>query len=540
MTSRISKTHIVLILILLLSLLLRVYKIDQVPAGFWFDEAAFGYSAYSVLETGRDEFGVLLPTAFKNFGQHREPLYFYWLVPFIKILGLSVLSIRLGSAILGVLTTLTIYLLGRRLFGQRSVSLLAAFLYAISPFALQFGRMQHENNLLVFLITIASYFFLLARKQHRYLLLSGILFSLAFYTYVAARVFIPLFILLHLSMWWDGFRNYKRGLVKVSVVMFILLIPLMQFLSTPNAWPRVKEVSVIGDIGVLLNISEERQEHNVVSANGRVFHNKGVDFARVFLKNYLDHFSADFLIFNGDPNKLYSTPNIGIMYVWELIAFFIGMHMLLSRRDKKAGVYLLIWMLIGFLPAAMTKFVPSSSRSLQVIPAISLISAVGLYTVWKRIQKTKYRLSLTIIGAVLIMGNFIYYLDNYYIHLPVRYAYAWRSGSQEVVDRVSELESSFEKVVVDQEGISYINFLFFLKYPPELVQKEAVLTSPDEFGFSYIPKIGKYYFEKNPPQYLEEGVLYVGRKSWIGDRGEIIDRVDRADADNAYYILQKE
>jgi len=539
MINKINKSYLVLILILLLSLLLRVYKLDQVPAGFWFDEAAFGYSAYSVLETGRDEFGVLLPTVFKNFGQHREPLYFYWLVPFIKILGLSVFSIRLGSAVLGVLTTLTIYLLGKRLFGQRSISLIAAFLFAISPFALQFGRMQHENNLLVFLITIASYFFLLARKQRRYLLLSGILFSLAFYTYVAARVFIPLFILLHLIIWWDGFRRYKKNLVKVAVVMFILLIPLIHFLSTPNAWPRVKEVSVIGDVGVLLNIIEERQEHGTVSTNGRVFHNKGVGFGRVFLENYLVHFSPDFLIFNGDPNKLYSTPNIGIMYVWELIAFLTGIHMLLSRRDKKAGVYLLVWMLIGFLPAAMTKFVPSSSRSLQVVPAISLVAAIGLYSIWKSINKTKYKLFFTVIGIMIIIGNFIYYIDNYYLHLPVRYAYAWRSGAQEVVDRVALLEDNYEKVVVDQEGISYINFLFFLQYQPELVQQEATLTSPDEFGFSYIPKIGKYYFEKSPPRELEEGVLYVGRKSWIGDRGEVIDIIDKADADNAYYIVQK-
>lgn len=539
MINRISKTHIVLILILLLSLLLRVYKLDQVPPGFWYDEASYSYSAYSVLETGRDELGALLPLWFKNFGQYKDPLYLYLLIPLLKIMGLSVFITRFASVILGVLTTIAVYLLGKELFKNTKISLIASFLFAISPFALQFNRMQNENNLLVFLVTIASYYTLKEIRNKWFLVFGVILFSLTFYASLAGRFFVPLLLLIFICVYRNYIKGKRKTIVYSGLLMFVFLIPFIRYVVTPQAWPRVEQTSITSDIGITLDINKERLEHNSVNSLGRLYHNKVVGYGRVLLRNYLIHFSPEFLLFSGDPNKLYSTPNMGIMYVWELVMLLYGAHILLNRKNKKPAVLLILWLLLAFLPAAMTRFVPSGSRSFQAAPAIVLISAVGFYGIWKIIKTTRHIFPLAAVGVLFIIANFIYYLDNYYVHFPVRYAYAWRRGSEEVVDRVARLESNYEKVIVDQEGISYINFLFFLKYPPQLVQKEAKLTPPDEFGFSYIPKIGKYYFEKNPPQELEEGALYVGRKSWIGDRGEIIDVIDKADGDNAYYIIQK-
>ncbi|MDZ4228834.1 MAG: glycosyl transferase, partial [Patescibacteria group bacterium] len=58
-----------LILILLLAAGLRFYQLGRVPSGFVNDEAAFGYNAYSLIKTGRDEFGEFLPIIFHSFGE---------------------------------------------------------------------------------------------------------------------------------------------------------------------------------------------------------------------------------------------------------------------------------------------------------------------------------------------------------------------------------------------------------------------------------------------------------------------------------------
>ena len=50
-----------LILILALAAFLRFYKIGQVPPSLNWDEVAIGYNAYSILKTGKDEWGVPFP-----------------------------------------------------------------------------------------------------------------------------------------------------------------------------------------------------------------------------------------------------------------------------------------------------------------------------------------------------------------------------------------------------------------------------------------------------------------------------------------------
>jgi len=57
----------ILTAIAVLSVLFTLVGKTPVPPGFNADEAAFGYNAYSLLKTGRDEYGTLLPLSIKSF-----------------------------------------------------------------------------------------------------------------------------------------------------------------------------------------------------------------------------------------------------------------------------------------------------------------------------------------------------------------------------------------------------------------------------------------------------------------------------------------
>jgi len=65
-----------LLIIFLISLIIRLYQISYPPL-LW-DEASLGYNAYSILQTGRDEYGKLLPLIFKSFGDYKPGLYAYF------------------------------------------------------------------------------------------------------------------------------------------------------------------------------------------------------------------------------------------------------------------------------------------------------------------------------------------------------------------------------------------------------------------------------------------------------------------------------
>src|SRR3989304_1484349 len=100
---------ILLILVLVLATFLRLWRLDINPPGLTPDEAALGYNAYSILKTGRDEYGDLLPIIFKSFGDYKPGFYVYLTVPFVAVFGLNEWSVRLPSALSGVLAIFLIH-----------------------------------------------------------------------------------------------------------------------------------------------------------------------------------------------------------------------------------------------------------------------------------------------------------------------------------------------------------------------------------------------------------------------------------------------
>src|SRR4030043_983600 len=110
---------IIIIAVLLLSALLRFYRLDSYPA-LNADEAAIGYSAYSLIETGKDEHGNSWPIHFQSFNDYKPGLYFYLVLPFVRVLGLNEWAVRIPNAALSVLTVLVVYLLVNELFGMES------------------------------------------------------------------------------------------------------------------------------------------------------------------------------------------------------------------------------------------------------------------------------------------------------------------------------------------------------------------------------------------------------------------------------------
>ena len=74
-------------LILLLAFILRFYKLGEVPPHLDWDEASNAYNAYSILKTGRDEYGDFLPLSNRSFDDYKPALYSYLAIPPITLFG---------------------------------------------------------------------------------------------------------------------------------------------------------------------------------------------------------------------------------------------------------------------------------------------------------------------------------------------------------------------------------------------------------------------------------------------------------------------
>src|SRR3989344_1554617 len=115
---------IILTVIILLAFGLRFHKVTEIPPALNWDEVSIGYNAYSVLKTGKDEWGTLLPIHFKAYGEYKLPAQIYASIPGIAVFGLNELGVRITPVIYGTLTVLLLFFLTRALFQNVYIGLI--------------------------------------------------------------------------------------------------------------------------------------------------------------------------------------------------------------------------------------------------------------------------------------------------------------------------------------------------------------------------------------------------------------------------------
>src|SRR3990170_9165000 len=240
-----KRQYLILILIILLAAFLRFWQLGENPPSLTWDEAAWGYNAYSLGIDGRDEFGRFLPLNYlESFGDFKPPMYAYLDVIPVKLFGLNEFATRFPSAFFGVLTVLITYFLTKRIFNVSSkleignwkleiLPLLAAGLLAISPWHILLSRAAFEANVATFFIVLGIYLFMESKDRKWLLPLSVISFIISMYTFNTARILAPLLLLVLLI----SQRKYllfalKKQLFVSLILGAVFFLPLFLFLLT--------------------------------------------------------------------------------------------------------------------------------------------------------------------------------------------------------------------------------------------------------------------------------------------------------------------
>lgn len=538
------KIKIFLILIIALAFILRVVAVDKFPAGFNADEAAIGYNAYSIIKTGRDEYGEILPLSFKSFGDYKPGLYFYFVIPFVAALGLNEFAVRLPSVLLGTGMVWLIYLLAVQIFNSRKVGLICALFLAINPWAIHYSRGGWETNAATFFITLGVYLFIKGLVKNRYLFFSLLSFLTSIYLYQSPRLVVPVLVMGFVSIFYGEIfkiikANWKKTVISLGI-LFTLSLPVgFQFLSGGGS-ERFQGLSFLSDNGPILRINELRGEHdNPTSPEAKLIHNKLFVYGISFLGHYLDHFSSDFLFINGDPLIRNKTPETGQFYIIQAVILIAGL-LLLIRFTSKLKYLLIIWVLVSPLASSLTYQTPNAIRALSMVIPLTLIMGYGLAGLFQSLKKKPLQI---LVGMVLILFlgfEFVHYLESYYVHSPKRYPLAWEYGFSEMVQKLNKYETEFNRVVItDRYDQPYILLLFFKQYDPAKYQPQAVLSPRDKFNFGTIRSFDKYEFHKATKEEIESSssTLFVITPEEAGDKA-IIDTVYFPNGEKAFVFVK--
>jgi 4-amino-4-deoxy-L-arabinose transferase-like glycosyltransferase len=474
----------ILAIIILSALLLRFYKLNQVPPAISWDEASFSYNAYTIAHWAKDEWGRTLPLSFESFGEYKNPIDIYLSAIFIGIGGLNDFSARLPAALFGVANVILIYFLAKKLFNDKIVALTASFMLAVSPYSLQFSRQHHEFNIAFFFFLLGVTLFIHAiRKKGSCFLFSALSFCLSILTYNAAKVVVPLTLAFLVILYWKDIWRIKKDAIWGIVPVIFLLLAFI-FNRNLTGITRFQQTSVSNETIQKTFLYQKTK----IRALGRM---------ETIIKQYPAHFSYQYLFVSGDANPRHSIQTVGEFYRSDLPLLLIGFGYLLYlilKKKSKESLFLLFWILVAPLPSALAAEAPHAARAMFMLGSYLILAGLGL-TALMGLTKNNF-VKGSIVAAFLFATGFCLtaYLKDYYQKYPAKYAIEWQYGMKQVVEYLNRTRGVKKVYMTAERNQPYIFYLFYSKTPlPEYLDTFKPNTGPRS-GASRIDSFGKYYF----------------------------------------------
>ncbi len=488
----------ILILILIISFALRVYKLDSVPPALSWDEAANGYNAYTIANWGRDEYGKFLPAYFRSFADDKHPVHIYATAVSVKLLGLSEFSTRLPAAVFGTLSILLIFFLARMLFNNNLVGLIASFFLAVSPYHFHFSRTNHEAVPTLFFFLLGLVLFFKSLKKGGFYLPGSVLsFVIAFLGYHTSKVVLPMILVLLFFLWRKTLLKNQQGLL-ISFIIIVLLA-LHLFLN-----PQLLGLARINQTSLNKQTIESTQLFKLTN-------NEFLGRVNITLEQYSWHFYPQYLFVSGDKNARLSAQGAGEFYWIDAIFFIFGLAYLLYKRSKE-GVLLISWALIAPLPSSLVGEAPHAARAMFMMGSFHLISALGLYFIIKLLKSKIFQVSFLVLTVATLIILFQGFLKYYFGEYASRYAIEWQYGMKQIVEYVKDHKEYDQVFMTDARSQPYIFFLYYLK-PDWGNYLSSVIYNNAESNRSYntVSAYDRYYFGGWDPlaSFPSPGVLYI-------------------------------
>ncbi len=427
-------------------LMLRLYRLGELPAGIQVSEALNGIDALRVLN---GEHAVFFPSEFSG----HEGLVVYLIALSITLLGQTDLALRLPTALASAATVFVVFWLGRLLYGRDEKGLetpwrgifiggVGAGLMAVSIGQTVLGRTVFRANHLLLLLSLclALLWWGWRERSWKTVALAGVCAGLVQYTYIPARFTPLLFVAFGLSFL-IAHRPDRRIHAKTETpwvltfggVAFLVAAPILFFFlfNPEHFFLRSDSLSIFS------------AEINQGNALGALF------------DNVIGHLAA--FGFNGDVSWRHNFNALPMLNPWEAAFFWLGSGIALWQWKRPSGRLLLLWLAFLLLPAVIARdYAPNTLRMLGATPPVYLLAASGVWEAFqfasKRFFPAKFRegalaLSAVLTATILIQGvaTFRNYFDIWAYEPGVQFAYEvpWSNFARTLEDQHSSEEEIY-------------------------------------------------------------------------------------------------
>ena len=376
-----------IVVILLVAAFFRLYRLNDIPPGLNNDEA---FNLLDILRLLQGQFSIFFAD---NTG--REPFWFYLNTVTVALLGPQALALRATAAIIGTATIALVYGFARALFRSIPVAALAALFTAISIWHVVYSRYGLRIILAVPLTCLALWFFWrgLQSLRRRDFILAGVFVAFGLYTYLSCRLVPFVLILLTASaivMNRARAIDYLKGLVIAGVVALVIFLPLgIYFVAHPDDfWGHTANLSIF-DARV--------NQGNISTA----LWNNAVSVIGMFLVR------GDHEGYRNVPNRPVFDPFLGTFFVIGAATLLFALFTRRTSFDARLRASLLaLWIIFFLLSSITSDDAPSFLRTLPALPAVMMLAAWGVQSIWNRLCGSVTRtIAATIFAGGIIAGT---------------------------------------------------------------------------------------------------------------------------------------
>lgn len=213
-----------------------VSGLNGFPIYFFCDEAVHGVDAHSLLKTGKDMHNVSFPIFFRGLGDYALSLSVYLQIPFVALLGLNELAVRMTTVVVSLVGVFSGYFLLRKAL---NVSLAWTFFLLLPSSSIWF---LHSRTGFEYVVASSFYFafllfYILSFSARGFFIFPAAMFAAAtFYSYTPARGWIltslVILFIINFQLHW----RYRQRMLTGALLFCAAISPYVFFhISDPEA-----------------------------------------------------------------------------------------------------------------------------------------------------------------------------------------------------------------------------------------------------------------------------------------------------------------
>ena len=267
------------------------------------------------------------------------------------------------------------------------------------------------------------------------------------------------------------------------------------------------------------------------------------------VSNYLGYFSPRFLFLSGGTQYQYSVPGFGVLNLINLPFFYLGILFLIknlksSKNQITNNRFLLWWLLLSPLPAAITRDQYAVIRATTMLPVVQLVAALGVMGVLGKFSlRVRPTLILTFIVFFCLFAVRYFYI--YFTRYNRDYSRDWQYGYKIAVNYAKAKYAQYDKIIFTKYyGEPHEFVLWHWPWSPPVLLSDPAFAWDYHSDWYWVDGFDKFKFVNdweiinfvNSPHPTEKYLIFSGPENIVP--GTELTRINFLDGNPAFIIKE--